>query len=132
MVFVSACSTKSITRLSQLYLITSVATGAVLLFLTLASIGGLPPLARFWVKMAVLETLLNRGEMFTSCLLLRGSVWILYLYIRVAYFSRTHGSRGSPLLVNRGADRLAPQLSMVLGLPLFVLVILVLLRGVIT
>lgn len=131
-IFISACSTKNITSLSQLYLITRVVGGALLLFLTLASIGGLPPLARFWVKIAVLERLIHRGSYLSSMVLLSGSVWMLYLYIRVAYFTRTCGRRAGRLLTPAGTERLAPQIGVVLGLPLFILVALNLLRGVIT
>ena len=132
MVFVSACTTKGITRLSQLYLITSLMAGALFLFLTIASIGGLPPIARFWVKIAVLERLLINGQWLTSAILLRGSVWILYLYMRVAYFSSTCGVASAPVFTVWGNERLAPQIAVILGLPLLLMVSLILLRGVIT
>ena len=82
--------------------------------------------------MAVLERLLQAGSFFRAVLLLAGSVWILYLYIRIAYFSRTFGGRAATFTPTLGGDSLAPQIAVVLGLPLFLLVALVLLRGVIT
>ena len=130
-VFVRACATKNLTRLTQLYLFSGVVRGALFVFFSMASIGGLPPMASFWVKLAVLDSLTSRGNFGLAALLLGGSVWILYLYIRVAYFSRTQGN-SAVLSSALGHDRLAPQLGVILGLPVFLLVGLVLLRGVIT
>lgn len=102
----------------------------LLLFLRLATLGGLPPLGRFWVKLLVLTNLLERGRLIIRRTLLLGSIWIVYAYIRVRFLSGRLG--GLHMRWTRGLPRdgfALPTVLLVI-LPLLFMLPLVLLGGV--
>ena len=59
----------------------------VALFFTIINMGGVPPLFGFWGKVVILAKLGKEEEIFLSLVLLLASVFITYLYARVALLS---------------------------------------------
>lgn len=54
------------------------------LFGALIAAGGLPPLVTFWVKIIILRELLHDSRWILALTLTGGTLWILFIYIRLA------------------------------------------------
>lgn len=100
------------------------------LFLGLATLGGLPPLAGFWVKVLLLNALLT-GQVFTRGVLLAGALWTLYMYMRFRYNGLVYGGHSRVWFTHFNPSGLGGVLILGLGLPLLFLISVVLLRSII-
>jgi len=64
------------------------------LLIVFCSIGGVPPLLGFWIKLCVLNLIATSGLFILIGLILLGSIWIAYAYLRVRYLgARREGSQ---------------------------------------
>lgn len=117
-------------RVSHLQLRHRTGAARLILFFGLATLGGLPPLGRFWVKVMVLVFLIQSGDLLRARVLMLGSIWVLYAYIRVRFLARRLGGVQGPWRRRNLNDRLFLPVIIVVTLPLILMLRLYLLRGV--
>ena len=118
----------ALTTISHLQLASTRFSVRLSLFLILGTIGGLPPLSGFWIKVVILSSLFERGDFFLGIILLGRSIWILYIYIRVR-FLRVRLRQTSRVWGQRRRDRLFRVLVLGSLLPVFILISLFYTRG---
>jgi formate hydrogenlyase subunit 3/multisubunit Na+/H+ antiporter MnhD subunit len=119
-----------ITNLSQLYSRNITIIARTVFFLGIASLGGLPPLTGFWVKLVILLGLLRANILTISAILLIGTIWILYLYIRIRFLSGGQGRTRGIWFPTMNNDSLYFGLVIITFLPILILIGLFLLGGV--
>nr|YP_423963.1 NADH dehydrogenase subunit 2 [Dasyurus hallucatus]AAV50057.1 NADH dehydrogenase subunit 2 [Dasyurus hallucatus] len=63
------------------------ATATIIIFLTLLSLGGLPPLTGFMPKWLILQELINNGNIITATMMALSALLNLFFYMRLIYAS---------------------------------------------
>lgn len=106
------------------------ATSIIVIFFGFLVIGGLPPFGRFWVKLIMVRMLQAHGYILLVIVLLLGTVWILYAYIRTVFILVSRGGGRSFRVRFLGQGWEAIILGIIVSLPLFIRFSLVLSRGV--
>ena len=117
-------------RVSHLQLRHRRGAARLILFFGLATLGGLPPLGRFWVKVMVLVLLIQTGDLLRAGILMLGSIWVLYAYMRLRFLASSLGGVQGPWRRRSLNDRLFLPVIIVVALPLILMLRLYLLRGV--
>nr|YP_009739780.1 NADH dehydrogenase subunit 2 [Bactrurus brachycaudus]QIC54392.1 NADH dehydrogenase subunit 2 [Bactrurus brachycaudus] len=88
-----------LTKLSQLLAKSSFDPKKLIVFLTLLSLGGLPPFTGFIPKLLILQILMNKSFFFLFSVLLTSAFFTLFFYLRVVVSSMFSASSSSGPLI---------------------------------